>query len=274
MSKKRFWRPLLLYILAFLVLWNVILPLSFRKKLREAFLTVQVPLWELSAGLGAAQKRLALQTFSKSELLHYVRELTRENEALRRKLAENADKVDLAERILQLNAMDVGEQFQCLPARVLYRSTEAWAQRLLINRGSNDGVREGQGVVCTKGVVGRIGKVTPKTAFVELVTSVNFRLLVRLEGEAEPCLLQSKALKNGKCSSGKATLLLAPDTDEKNFPRTVETVAVGHQFPEHFYVGQCVKIKQKDNQSFGVVRFGHYLDLLDEVGVLIPSLNL
>ena len=67
---------------------------------------------------------------------------------------------------------------------------------------------------------------------------------------------------------------MAPDTDEKKFPRTVETVAVGHQFPEHFYVGQCVKIKQKDNQSFGVVRFGRYLDLLDEVGVLIPSLNL
>ena len=84
MPSKRFWRPLLLYILAFLVLWNVILPLAFRKKLREAFLTVQVPLWELSAGLGAAQKRLALQTFPKSELLHYIRELTRENEALRR----------------------------------------------------------------------------------------------------------------------------------------------------------------------------------------------
>ena len=274
MSKKRFWRPLFLYILAFLVLWNVILPLVFRKKLREAFLTVQVPLWEVSAGLGAAQKRLALQTFSKSDLLHHVRELTCENEALRRKLAENADKADLAERVLQLNAMDVGEQFQCLPARVLYRSTEAWAQRLLINRGSNDGVQEGQGVVCTKGIVGRIGKVMSKTAFVELVTSANFRLLVRLEGEAEPCLLQSKALKNGKCSSGKAILSLAPDTDKKNCPCRVETVAVGHQFPDRFYVGQCVKIKQKDNQSFGVVRFGHYLDLLDEVGVLIPSLNL
>ena len=217
---------------------------------------------------------MALQTFSKSELLHYVRELTRENEALRRELAENADKADLAERVLRLNAMDVGEQFQCLPARVIYRSTEAWAQRLLINRGLNDGVREGQGVVCTQGVVGRIGKVTPKTAFVEFVTSANFRLLVRLEGEAEPCLLQSKPLKNGKCSSGKALLSVPPDTDEKNFPRRVETVAVGHQFPNHFYVGQCVKIKQKDNQSFGVVRFGHYLDLLDEVGVLIPSLNL
>ena len=99
MSKKRFWRPLLLYILAFLVLWNVILPLSFRKKLREAFLTVQVPMWELSAVLGAVQKRLALQTFSKSELLHHIRELMRENEALRRKLAENADKADLAERL-------------------------------------------------------------------------------------------------------------------------------------------------------------------------------
>ena len=170
--------------------------------------------------------------------------------------------------------MDVGEQFQCLPARVIYRSTEAWAQRLLINRGLNDGVREGQGVVCTQGVVGRIGKVTPKTAFVELVTSANFRLLVRLEGEAEPCLLQSKALKNGKCSSGKAILSLAPDTDEKKCPRTVETVAVGHQFPNRFYVGECVKIKQKGSQSVGAVRFGRYLDLLDEVGVLIPSLNL
>ena len=274
MSKKRFWRPLLLYILAFLVLWNILLPLAFRRKFREAFLTVQVPLWELSAGLGAAQKRLALQTFSKSELLHHIRELMRENEALRRKLAENADKADLAERILRLNAMDVGEQFQCLPARVIYRSTEARVQRLLINRGSNDGVREGQGVVCTKGVVGCIGKVMSKTAFVELVTSANFRLLVRLEGEAEPCLLQSKALENGKCSSGKATLSLAPDTDEKNCPRRVEAVAVGHQFPEHFYVGECVKVKRKGNQSVGTVRFGRYLDLLDEVGVLIPSLNL
>ena len=274
MSKKRFWRPLLLYILTFLVLWNVILPLAFRKKFHEAFLTVQVPLSEVSAVLQRMQKRLALQTFPKSELLRHIRELTRENDALRRKLAENAEKADLAERVLRLNAMDVGEAFHCLPARVIYRSTEVWAQQLLIDRGSNDGIREGQGVVCTQGVVGRIGKVSSKTAFVELVTSANFRLLVRLESEAEPCLLQSKPLKNGKCSSRKALLSLAPDTDEKNFPRMVETVAVGHQFPNHFYVGECVKMKKKDNQSFGVVRFGRYLDLLDEVGVLIPSLNL
>lgn len=274
MSKKRFWRPLLLYILAFLVLWNVILPLAFRKKLRETFLTVQVPLWEVSAALQRMQKRLALQTFPKSELLHYIRELTRGNEALRRKLAENADKTDLAERILQLNAMDVGEQFQCLPARVIYRSTEAWAQRLLINRGSNDGVREGQGVVCTHGVVGRIREVTPKTAFVELVTSAHFRVLVKLEGEAEPCLLQSKIPKKDKSSSGKAVLSLAPDIATDRCPRTVETTAVGHQFPNHLYVGQCVKIKSKNNRTIGVVRFGRYLECLEEVGVLIPSLNL
>ena len=274
MSSKRFWRPLFIYILAFLVLWNVVLPIAFRKKLQEILLTVQVPLWEVSAYLHQMQKISASQMLPKSELLHRIRELTRENEYLRRKLAENRDQADLTQRVLQLNGMDVSEEFQCLPARVLYRSTEAWAQRLLINRGSNDGIREGQGVICTKGIVGCIGKVTARMAFVELVTSANFRLLVRLEGEVEPCLLQSKAQKKGGRFSRKAVLVLSPEIDDEHCPKTVETAAIGHQFPNHVYVGQCVKIKQKDNRLIGVVRFGHYLDLLDEVGVLIPSLDL
>ena len=170
--------------------------------------------------------------------------------------------------------VDVGEEFRCLPARVLYRSTETWTQHIWIHRGSDDGVREGQGVICTEGIVGRIANVTAKTACVELVTSAHFRLLVKLEGEAEPCLLQSKIPKKGKPSSGKAVLSLAPDITSDSCPRMVETIAVGHQFPNHLYVGQCVKIKSKNNRTIGVVRFGRYLECLEEVGVLIPSLNL
>ena len=274
MPSKRFWRPLFLYIAAFLVVWYILLPLAFRKKFQELFLTAQVPLWELSSGLQQAQKAFLLQTFSKSELLHHMRELTRENEALRRKLAENRDQSELAQRILKLNTVDVGEEFRCLPARVLYRSTETWTQHIWIHRGSDDGVREGQGVICTEGIVGRITNVTAKTACVELVTSAHFRLLVKLEGEAEPCLLQSKIPKKGKPSSGKAVLSLAPDITSDRCPRMVETIAVGHQFPNHLYVGQCVKIKSKNNRTVGVVRFGRYLECLEEVGVLIPSLNL
>lgn len=274
MFRRKFFYSLFSYLVIFLVIWNVFLPLVFRKKLQAFFFSSQVPLWRVVSKMEEVQKAVALQTSSKSWWIEQGKEWMRENAYLKLQLARQQDQIELSNRVLQLHQMEVGENFQCLPARVLYRSYETWSQWLLINRGSKDGVCVGQGVLCTQGIVGRIQKVTEATATVELVTHPNFRLLVMVEGDPIPHLFKGELQKKTCEKPFHGILEDVSEAREKPYPRRIETTSVGHQFPDHIYVGDCVQANQKANRYVGIIQLGDYLKHLDVVGVLIPWTDL
>ena len=267
---KRSWRPFLICTISFLVFWNFILPLIFRQKLQQHFFNLQIPVWKLITQSQHLQQAVALRSYSKNWCIDRTRELIRENAYLKMKLLEKQDVIDLSHRILELNKVEVGEMFKCLPARVIYRSYEMWSQFLAIDKGTKDGIKVGQGVICTEGIVGRISKVQDKVSFVELVSSPNFRMLVHLENDENPYLFQGVAREVGWKGSHKGYLMDVSMDDELSRPRLVETMHLGQQFPNHIYVGQLLKIKKKDHKDVGIVAVGDYIRWVNEVGVLLP----
>lgn len=103
--------------------------------------------------------------------------LTREVESLRREAVERAQ---LTQQAAQLDAENrrlrqlVGARERlgnnALVAQVLYESRDRFSRKLVLDKGSTDGLRSGQPVIDDIGVVGQVTRVFPVTAEVTLLT--------------------------------------------------------------------------------------------------------
>jgi rod shape-determining protein MreC len=64
---------------------------------------------------------------------------------------------------------------------VLYTGRDPFAQKVFVNRGSNDGIKAGEAVIDERGVVGQVTRVFPLMAEVTLVTDKDHAVPVRNE---------------------------------------------------------------------------------------------
>src|SRR5690554_291957 len=71
----------------------------------------------------------------------------------------------------ELNLSETLSDFEPLSATVISRSPDQWMETLVINVGSNDGVRKDLAVMSGNGLIGRVIEVTPNSSKVLLLTS-------------------------------------------------------------------------------------------------------
>jgi rod shape-determining protein MreC len=115
--------------------------------------------------------------------------LKRERDALRR---ENA-KLLVAQRdysqldqLRDMNAAVGGGEQEPVLARVIVRSPSAWYSTVEINKGSSDGIREGQPVINGEGLVGKVKAVSDGNAVVMLLTDQDFGVSAMVAESSEP----------------------------------------------------------------------------------------
>jgi rod shape-determining protein MreC len=78
------------------------------------------------------------------------------------------------------------DQYDPVPARTIERSASIWYSKLIINKGSSDGVEVGQPVVTGGGLVGKVRDVSPGSAAVMLITDKDFGVAARSLERNEP----------------------------------------------------------------------------------------
>ena len=76
-----------------------------------------------------------------------------------------------------------------ITARVIANSGGAYVRSLMVHAGSEDGVERGQAAVTGEGLVGRVSEVGSRAARVLLVTDLNSRVPVIVEGPQQRALL-------------------------------------------------------------------------------------
>jgi rod shape-determining protein MreC len=111
------------------------------------------------------------------------------NQALQRQVDELAlARSDYAElRAMRERTQALGwDQFDPVAARMIERSPSIWYSKLIINKGSSDGVKVGQPVVTGEGLVGKIRDVSPGSAAVMLITDKDFGVAARSLERNEP----------------------------------------------------------------------------------------
>lgn len=162
-------------------------------------------------------------------------------------------------------------------AAVIGRDPSSYAHYIIINRGSDTGVRRGMPVVTAQGLVGRVVAVTAGAARVQVITDPNSAVNVRLEPSAP------QAVVNGSLT-GELLLDMIPQSSEVNAGDLVLTSGLGGNYPANILVGQVTSVRRKETDMFqtGVVQSVVDFTRLDivlvitnfrpvDIGPLIPT---
>jgi len=138
--------------------------------LRTWFLTIYTPV------AGVIDRAVSGVTGAVSSYTD-LRGVREENQGLREELdritAERNAAVEEASRLRALEeqlAIPKSPPYKTLSANVVARDVSLWYQRLVINRGSLDGVRHNMPIATSNGVVGRVINVGPNFAQVQVIT--------------------------------------------------------------------------------------------------------
>lgn len=140
-----------------------------------------------------------------------------------------------------------------VPAAVIARGTNSFFRDLIINRGSDDGVRAGMPVESAEGLVGQVYRTTQNSAQVILITDGLSKIPVRLA--------DSRA--TGILSGGRAGGLVVMDWIDLEAQITpgaqvvtsgLEGVTpqerIANRFPSNIVIGQVVEIQSSEAELF------------------------
>jgi rod shape-determining protein MreC len=130
-----------------------------------------------------------------------------------------------------------------LAATVIGRDPSPFVQYVIINRGSDDGLRRGMPVVTQQGLVGRVAAVTSGAARVQLITDPASSINVRLE----PSRAQAVVLGD---LTGELSLDMIPQSAEVKVGDLILTSGLGGNYPSDILIGQVTGVRQIETDLF------------------------
>lgn len=207
-------------------------------------------------------------------------DLEAENEALRAQVdelqgvaAQNADAaVQLEELLDQVDIPWVGS-ISTATARVIQKPVSAFSHVIVIDKGSDVGIREGMPVVTGAGLVGQVVDVSSGRSSVQLVTDPDFRVGVRLVTSQR----FGTAIGQGAGRDLRVDTGIEPGEDDADIPSleivTTSGIDDRSSFPAFVPVGKVSRTRPA-NGGLTVEVFVEPLADLDElsfVNVLLSS---
>lgn len=167
------------------------------------------------------------------------------------RLAEENSK--LLEELINLKSVinlppekvDSIRKFKLIPAAVINNSIKQKNNKITINKGSNQGINNGQGIVNNEGIVGIISDVSANYATAISLLNLQTNISVRLKRTGELGELQW----DGK-SVKRLTMNAVPPHVEVLLGDSVVTSGYSTIFPQGLYVGSVEEIKQDKRNGF------------------------
>jgi rod shape-determining protein MreC len=134
-------------------------------------------------------------------------------------------------------------QNEYLTSAVIGRDPSPFLHYVIINRGSDDGLRRGMPVVTSQGLVGRVAAVTAGAARVQLITDPGSSINVRLKPS------DAEALLTGSLT-GELDLQAIPQEAEVTLGDLVLTSGLGGNYPADILIGQVTGVRQRPVELF------------------------
>jgi len=128
-------------------------------------------------------------------------------------------------------------------AAVIGRDPSPFLHYIIINSGSNDGLRRGMPVVTNQGLIGRVDAVTAEAARVQLATDPSSAVNVRLQNA------DTDAVLVGSVTGDLALEMISQDVDIQDGD-VVLTSGLGGDYPPDLLVGQIFNIRKRDYELF------------------------
>jgi len=213
--------------------------------LRNLTLTVASPIARALGGAAGPVADFLDRQAHRQDLEEENRQLRQQIEALTAEIARLRQEGFLSGELANLAQVEEsrpGDSF--LVARVIAKDPSNLREAVAIDRGSDDGVAEGQVVMSEGGsLVGVVSKVLNDFAWVTLVTDPNSNVnAMVLESRTE-------GVVSGSVHDGLSMDLIPQEADVKA-GNTVATSGLGGNFPEALLIGQVVAVKGEPQDIF------------------------
>jgi rod shape-determining protein MreC len=161
-----------------------------------------------------------------------------------------AEIIDLQQQISETRVLSALVDFarvrpenRYVAASVIGRDPSPFLQYVLINRGSDDGLRRGMPVVTQQGLVGRVSAVTANAARVQLISDAGSSINVRLEPSRVQAVIQGQV-------TGEVSLEMIPQGAGIQPGDLVLTSGLGGSYPANILVGQITGVRGRDTDLF------------------------
>jgi rod shape-determining protein MreC len=177
--------------------------------------------------------------------------LRQRNAELEAQVAQlQAQIIELESRLAETNVLSALVDFarahpenRYQAAAVIGRDPSPFLQYVIINRGSDDGLRRGMPVVTQQGLIGRIAAVTASAARVQLITDPASSVNVRLDPSGAQAVLMGQL-------TGEIVLDMIPQEAEVHAGDLVLTSGLGGGYPPDLLVGQVVNVLKREQDVF------------------------
>jgi rod shape-determining protein MreC len=128
-------------------------------------------------------------------------------------------------------------------ATVIGRDPSPFLRYVIINAGSNDGIRPGMPVVTDQGLVGRVDAVAAAASRVQLITDSESAVNVTLQNS------KTEAMLSGSLT-GDLALDMIPQDAAVQPGDIILTSGLGGDYPPNILVGQVVTVRKLDYELF------------------------
>jgi rod shape-determining protein MreC len=153
-------------------------------------------------------------------------------------------------------------QNEYLAATVIGRDPSPFLHYVIINRGSDEGLRRGMPVVTDQGLVGRVAAVTANAARVQLITDPAVQINVTIQPS------KAEAVLSGSLT-GDISLDMIPQDAGIATGDLVLTSGLGGSYVPNVLVGQVTGIRQRDFDLFQQASVQPVVDFSDLRIVLV-----
>ncbi len=128
-------------------------------------------------------------------------------------------------------------------AAVIGRDSSPFLRYVIINRGSNDGIRQGMPVVTNQGLVGRVDAVISGASRVQLITDPSSLVSVFLQNSEADAIMKGSV-------SGELTLEMLSQDAKVQAGDVVLTSGLGGEYPPDLLIGQAGNIRKRESDLF------------------------
>jgi len=181
-------------------------------------------------------------------------ELEQENATLRSQVVafqQQVTEVEILSALLDFARAQPQNEYQA--TAVIGRDPSPFLHYVIINRGSDDGLRRGMPVVSNKGLVGRIEAVTANAARVQLINDPDSAININIQPSDEGGILVGGL--NGEISVEKI-----PQNSQVEPGDTVLTSGMGGAYPANILIGTVSGVREQPSDLFQTATIQSFVD--------------
>jgi rod shape-determining protein MreC len=190
------------------------------------------------------------------------RALSAENQTLRGYEAEN-------NRLRNAIGYSGRAPFRLIPARIVTRDASTWYNTVIIDRGTNEGLREDMPVLTEEGLVGKTSAVSKTTSIVILISDENCKVAANVEGTREQGIVKGERAS----STSQPVISMNFLSKQANLEsgQKVFTTGVGGVFPSGVLIGAVQTFKVRELDGYATIVPAVNLTTLEDVFVVLSE---